>query len=354
MKINTKNILSKLPDNIREYISIIKQTAEKINTVVYLIGGPVRDLLLNRKSIDLDIMVKDDALKFATLFASKSGGNLTIYKERLTATVAIPGSNSVDIAAMRTETYDRPGALPGVRSTSDIVKDLSRRDFTINAMALKLDAPDSTELVDPFNGYSDLKASVIRFLHSRSFIDDPTRIYRAIRFEIRFGFTIEEQTLKALKNAVSNNALKTISGQRCIKEINIYLKEKDPFVFINRAYEVGAMSNIISDHKALDDIGNTFKKIKNKKILNEEDKKLLLFASLFIHRTPNEVTNMAGYFGMTRKQRHTIIDTKLLVNILGGNPSKFDSIIKRYGNHARLLAYIITGDKLLLPYIKLQ
>ena len=354
MKIRIGNVLKKLPAEIQAYIPIIKQTADELGTEVYLVGGPVRDLLLKRNHIDLDIMVKDDGIRFATLLAGRTGRNLTVYRERLTATVELPDNGHIDVATMRTETYDHPGVLPRVEATSDITRDLSRRDFTINAMAVQLNAGDQAELIDPFNGHDDLTLSLIRFLHPRSFIDDPTRIYRAIRFEVRFGFKIEDHTLKALKTAVSGNALKTISGQRQVKEFNLYLREPNPFLFINKAYELGAMAGIVSDHKALESIKKMFDKIMKEKNLNGENRRCLLFASLFLHHDTNEITNMAGHFGMTKKQRSTIIDTKLLMNILREDPSRLNSIIKRYGDHARMLAYIITDNKLLLPYISQQ
>jgi tRNA nucleotidyltransferase (CCA-adding enzyme) len=352
MKINIGNILEKLRSNVQEYIAIIEKTAAELNTEVYLVGGPLRDLLLNRDNIDIDIVVKNDGIEFAALLVNKTGGTLTLHKERLTASISLQDDSHIDIATMRTETYDRPGALPRVQPTSDIVRDLSRRDFTINAMAIRLNKSNEEEIVDPFKGYADLKSSIIRILHSKSFVDDPTRIYRAIRFETRFGFKIEDQTLKAMKTALSNNALKTISGQRCIKEINLYLAEKNPFPVIKRAYELGVMLNVISDHKALDEIKDIFDRIEKEGRLDQENKRLLMLTALFIHHTPNEITNLSSYFGMTKKQRSTIIDTKLLMNLLKDSPSRLDSIIKRYGDHARMLAYLITNNKSLLPYIQ--
>lgn len=370
MKIQRSTILKKLDAATQEYISIIAQTAGKLGTDAYLVGGPVRDLMLNRGSIDLDIVVKDDGINFAAMLANQiRDSDLTAYRERLTATISVPQHRSagdgtqelrntgvqdgrhIDIATMRAEVYDHPGALPRVEAVSDIRTDLSRRDFTINAMALKLNDDDDTELIDPFHGCEAIQSSVVRSLHPKSFIDDPTRIYRAIRFEVRLGFKIEEQTLKAIKSAVSGNALRTISGQRCIKEINLYLAEDNPFLFINRAYELGAVTHIISSHKALEEIKDMYDGILGNKILNAENKRLLLLAALFIHNTPNEISNKADYFGMTKKQRTTITDTKLILGALKESPSKLNRIIKRYGDNARLLAYIITKSKLLLPYI---
>jgi tRNA nucleotidyltransferase (CCA-adding enzyme) len=354
MKLHIGNIIKRLHKDVQENILIIEKTAMESGDEVYLVGGPLRDLLLNRDNIDIDIVVKNDGIQFATLLVKKIGGELTLYKERLTASLSLPNHKHIDIATMRTEVYDYPGALPKVKPTSEILKDLGRRDFTINAMAIRLNTKSEEDIIDPFNGYSDLQTSLIRILHQKSFIDDPTRIYRAIRFEVRFGFKIEEQTFKALKNALSLNVLKTISGQRCLKELNLFLAEENPFQMIKRAYELGAISSIISDQKSLDDTRIVFERIQGQKQINQESKRLLMLTSLFIHHTPSEITNLAEYFGMTKKQRNDILDTKLLLNLLKESPSKLPNIIKRYSDQARMLAYLITYDQSLLPYIKVQ
>ncbi len=352
MKIHLGNSIRKLRDEVQERIATIEKTARELNTEVYLVGGPLRDLLLNKDNIDIDIAVKDNGIEFATLLVNKIGGVLTMHKERLTASILLSDNLHIDVATMRTETYDRPGALPRVQPAPDIVTDLSRRDFTINAMAVRLHTGGEEEIVDPFKGYADLQSSVIRFLHVKSFIDDPTRIYRSIRFETRFGFTIEEQTLKHMKTALSGNALKTISGQRSIKEINLYLAEKHPFPIIKRAYDLGVMHNVISDPKALEEIKGIFSRIEKEQGLDHENKRSLMLTALFLHHTPNEITNLSSYFGMTKKQRSAIIDTKLLLNLLKDSPSMLESVIKRYNDHARTLAYLITSNKALLPHLK--
>ncbi len=352
MDIEIKNIYKALPETAKKNLVTIGDIANELNTDIFLVGGPVRDFILGKKSIDLDIAVPDDGIRFATILANRINGDIKVYRERLTATVILPDLNTIDVATLRNETYDYPGSLPAVKPISDIVTDLSRRDFTINAMAIKLNSKTTSSLVDPFNGYNDVHSGIIKFLHNKSFIDDPTRILRAIRFEIRLGFRIEEQTLKALKNAIVSNAHKTISGQRYIKEINLYLDETKPLRFLERAYELGIMTDIIPDRGSLEEVKNIFGKIENEKKIKNEHKKLLLFSAMFLHDTTNEITNKANYFGMTKKQRNTIIDTKLILNVLKNEPGKIESVIKRYGDHAKLLAYIVSDNKILFSYIK--
>ncbi len=356
MEVPISDMLKKLDTVTRGYISVIEDTADELSEDLYLVGGPVRDLILGRDSIDLDIAVRGDGIKFADLLADRiKGSTLTVYKERLTAVVAVPGQRHIDVATMRTEVYDRPGALPRVEAAPDIRRDLARRDFTINAMALKLDGSDLTELVDPFNGRRDIVSSVVRSLHPKSFVDDPTRIYRAIRFEVRLGFQIEAQTLKTLRDAVSDSALKTISGQRRIKEINLYLAEVSPFMFIKRAYDLGALADIVPDRTTLEDIERRYEKIMSTKSLTPENRRLLLLAALFVHGTQDEASNQVGYFGMTKELRTTIIDTMMLLDAVSSDPSpsSISSVMRRYTDRSRLLAYIITNSDLLLPYISL-
>ncbi len=351
MKVPLEKTIKNLSREVQEHLAAIVKAAEETKTDLYLVGGPLRDLLLHRNTIDIDIVVREDGLKFAAFLAGRTGGVLTLYKERLTASIALHGGLHIDVATMRSERYEHPGALPRVQAAPDIVQDLSRRDFTINAMAVRLAPGHEEELIDPFHGYTDLQSSVIRILHPKSFLDDPTRIYRAIRFESRFGFTIEEQTLRHLKTAVSGNALKTVSGQRCIKEINLYLAEEQPFPVIRRAYELGVLHDIITDPGVLDDIRDVFGKIQLEQRLDSKDRKLLMLTVLFLHRTPNDITNLSGYYGMTRKQRNVILDTKLLLSHLRENPSTLGSVIRRYSDHARMLAYLITSNTMLEPYL---
>lgn len=164
---------------------------------VYLVGGAVRDLLLGRPRTDIDIVVVGDA----AVLASRLGGQPVTHERFSTAKVMLDG-HEVDIAAARAESYARPGALPSVRPAADIATDLARRDFTINAMAIPLTA--QPELIDPYDGRSDLEAGLLRVLSSHSFEDDPTRALRAARYAARFGFDLAPETEELLRRADLN------------------------------------------------------------------------------------------------------------------------------------------------------
>jgi tRNA nucleotidyltransferase (CCA-adding enzyme) len=169
---------------------------------VYLVGGAVRDLLLGRDRADIDLMVEGDA----TALAAELGGADSEHDRFGTVKVDVDG-HEIDIVGARTETYERPGALPTVTPAETIEEDLARRDFTINAMAVPLQG--EPRLIDPYGGRRDLEQGVLRVLHGRSFVDDPTRAIRAARYASRFGFRIEPQTEELLRQTVSADRRRT-------------------------------------------------------------------------------------------------------------------------------------------------
>ena len=163
----------------------------------YLVGGSVRDALLGLTPGDLDIAIVGDAPRFAVALVHHGGGVVKSVSQFGTARVTIP-AGSLDLATARTETYDEPGALPTVEA-SGIVDDLSRRDFTINSMAVDISPSNWGELLDPHGGFSDTARRRIKILHSDSFRDDPTRIFRAIRYQVRLDFNLDPGTLTLMK-----------------------------------------------------------------------------------------------------------------------------------------------------------
>jgi len=220
------NLLDQLDKNLLSLVSQSGRIAAQLNYQAYLVGGPVRDLMLERSNVDLDITVEGNAIRLAGLVAKENpGATLVEYPAFRTATVSLPDGRTLDFATARTETYVKGGAYPAV-VPSDIYDDLFRRDFTINAMALSINPDTWGQLTDPFDGSNDLKAKKIRILHEQSFEDDPTRIIRAARFKARLGFTMDQGTLAVLKQAVKTDVLLTIKKQRYAKEFNKILNEE--------------------------------------------------------------------------------------------------------------------------------
>jgi tRNA nucleotidyltransferase (CCA-adding enzyme) len=224
----TRNdLLRRLP---RERLTLLRELgnlADNEAVSLYLVGGVVRDLLLKRDNWDLDLTVEGDGIAFARLVADQYRAGLVVFERFATARLVFPDGLRVDIATTRRESYAEPAALPDVAPAS-LNEDLYRRDFTINAMAIQLNAAQFGRLYDPYGGQHDLKAKTLRVLHTCSFRDDPTRIFRAIRFEQRFGFRLERTTMHLLVQAASTNLIQQLSGPRLQNEILLLLAEQDP------------------------------------------------------------------------------------------------------------------------------
>jgi len=228
-----KEYLKKLPQEIRDLIAAAGETAHSNNMSVYLVGGFVRDLILGVKNLDLDIVVEGDGIKFAEALCAKLNAGLIRHRRFGTATIVVNKYLKVDIATARCEYYPEPAHLPEV-ACGILKDDLLRRDFTINAMAMSIDPGDFGRLIDCFGGKRDLAHKKIRILHDLSFIDDPTRILRAIRFEQRYGFKIEPNTFRLLKRANRLKMLKKVQPQRLRDELILILKEGNPLKPLNR------------------------------------------------------------------------------------------------------------------------
>jgi len=194
---------------------------------LYLVGGVVRDLLLGRKTFDLDLTVEGDGLAFARSVAGRYKAGVVQFERFATARLVLPDGQKIDIASTRRESYADPAALPEVKP-STLCEDLYRRDFTINAMAVQLNMGDFGLLHDPYGGRRDLRSKTIRVLHEESFRDDPTRVFRAIRFMQRFGFSLEPWTRRLLTEAAAENLINRLSGPRLRNELFLLLAERNP------------------------------------------------------------------------------------------------------------------------------
>ena len=253
-------IESALPPAYLNLLQLISQTADQLQLPIFLVGGFARDLLLNTPSFDLDFVVEGDAILLAEDLCRQYGGKITSHKKFGTAkwrmdladrqlagrlqasTIDLRNlPTSIDLISARTEFYEKPTALPTVKKSS-IKLDLHRRDFTINTMAVRLDGKHFGDLYDYWGGLNDLKNKIIRVLHSLSFVDDPTRMLRAVRFEQRFNFHIEERTLHLLKEA--RILLREVSGERIRHELDQMLQEDHVLRMLSRLAELDLLSQI--------------------------------------------------------------------------------------------------------------
>lgn len=239
-----------IPYPLQDLIRRVSAQSTESGMTSYLVGGFVRDLLLKQRIIDYDVVVEGDAIKLGKSLLKEFGGKLTKHAKFKTATwflsIPIAGVEFLDLITARSETYTHPGALPTI-NPSTIDDDLHRRDFTINAMAMRIDPDHFGELIDPLNGEEDLAKGLVRVLHARSFVDDPTRMLRAIRYEKRYGFQVEAKTL-LLFNDEAASVLSQLSGERIRHEFDLMFDDINSPSMLARAAELRLLRHI---HPAL-------------------------------------------------------------------------------------------------------
>ncbi len=340
-----------------EVITLIKQcgaAAARHQQRLYLVGGVVRDILLERLNTDLDMVVEGDAIKLAGEIALNLQAKLTTHPRFRTATLKWAG-RSVDIVMARAETYARPGALPGVRPGT-IQDDLARRDFTINAMAVELNPQHYGELIDPFGGRLDLDKKVVRVLHEKSFTDDATRIWRAIRYEQRLDFNIEPMTLLLLERDLV--MLKTVSGDRLRHELELVLQEEAPEKALCRAGELGVLEKLSPYLKADKWLTEMFKEIRE--AADADKTNPLLYMALLCYRLiPADAHKLIAYLRLPKAWAEVIKDTLAVkdrikeLSLPGQAPSVIYAILHGFSTIAYEANIIAADSAIVREHIEL-
>jgi tRNA nucleotidyltransferase (CCA-adding enzyme) len=290
---HTRNVLrfmkERLPSNLIKNLRQIGEIAEKIGYGAYAVGGFVRDLFLYRSDEDLDIVIEGDGIDFAKKYAGLVGARIHTHEKFGTAVIIFPDGFKIDVASARLEYYKFPAALPVVEMSS-IKLDLYRRDFTINTLAIQLNPDKFGILIDFFAARKDLKEKIIRVLHNLSFVEDPTRVFRAIRFEQRFGFTIGKLTIGLISNAINMDFFRGLSGKRVFSELRLILEEENPVPAIIRLNDFDLLKvvhpSIIQD-KFFIALLNSIKKVlswHDLLFLEESYKKWVVYFLALIHQ----------------------------------------------------------------------
>ncbi len=311
------------PESEFEIIKKIGFLANNLGYRAYLVGGIVRDILLDRRKFDdIDIVIEGEIYPLLKEIKKKFGVHYVFHKRFNTSTVFFDNF-SVDIASARKEFYIEPGALPRVEK-SFLRYDLYRRDFSINAMAVSLNEYNFGILIDFFNGKKDLETKIIRVLHNLSFIEDPTRIIRAVRYEQRFNFKIGKHTLHLLKIALKNDIFKKISGQRLQDEFIILLKEESAVRCLKRLDELNILSSfpckIILDKETLSILENIESFVKWYRFLLEESElnvvRIYLIGLLY-NRSYQEIADFFKIFVFSKSVKEEIKKLKKISNDIG-------------------------------------
>ncbi|CAB1060597.1 tRNA nucleotidyltransferase, A-adding (EC [Olavius sp. associated proteobacterium Delta 1] len=264
---HTRNVLrfmkERLTSSLIKNLRQIGEVADEIGYGAYAVGGFVRDLFLYRSDEDLDIVIEGDGIDFAKKYAGLVGARIHTHEKFGTAVIIFPDGFKIDVASARLEYYKFPAALPVVEMSS-IKLDLYRRDFTINTLAIQLNPDKFGILIDFFAARKDLKEKIIRVLHNLSFVEDPTRVFRAIRFEQRFGFSIGKLTIGLISNAINMEFFRGLSGKRVFSELRLILEEENPVAAIIRLNDFDLLKVVhpsIKQDKFLIAILNSIKKV---------------------------------------------------------------------------------------------
>lgn len=235
---------SVLPSEATRALRELGRLAGERGIRAHVVGGFVRDMLLERGNLDVDVVVEGDGVEFAEAAAAEMGGRVKVHRRFGTAVLVLSRTLHVDITSARTEYYTRPGALPTVER-STLRQDLFRRDFTINAMAACINPECFGEIADPFGGLRDLERKTLRVLHSLSFVEDPTRVMRAARFEGRYGFAMDGSSQELARRAVDMGMLDEVSGARIREEMLDIIDEESPAAMFQRLEELGVLGLLL-------------------------------------------------------------------------------------------------------------
>ncbi len=274
-----RQVLSKKQLNrLRKWGNICEELGDRL----YLVGGSVRDILTEESTRDFDFVVREDALEFAREIADREGAKLTEHEKFRTASFKLAEGLVIDVATARSEFYSHPAALPRVNvEQASIYQDLRRRDFTINSMAIDLSPGNFGDLLDLYSGRQDLEKGEIRVHDRMSFLDDPTRIFRAIRFATRFDFELESNTKFQLEQALKGNPFGAVSGDRLQDELGQVFAEPNPWKVVKKLFDFGVLQSLVKELKPVDSMGKWFGEVprllKNKTV---EDKVAIYYCLL--------------------------------------------------------------------------
>jgi len=315
-KVITNLIRERLPQRVLGILRDAGEVAERIGMKAYVVGGFVRDLVMRNENLDVDIVIEGDGIAFAEAFAQGHPCRVRPHHKFGTAVLVFPDGYKVDVATARVEYYREPAALPVVEFSS-LKLDLYRRDFTINTLALRLNPGVFGELIDFYGAQRDIKERVIRILHSLSFVEDPSRILRAARFERRFGFTIGKHTQNLIRNAVRLDLIKRLPRPRLFGELELILKEEEPVGVFRRLSDFGVGPSIhpeiTLDKAQISLLEDTAEILVWFSLLFLEERVArwgVLLLSLLDPLSPAEANRMAAEFGAGRNVRAWIRSAK--------------------------------------------
>ena len=352
-----------LPEPLWQLLKQIAALADELGLGLYSVGGFVRDLLLGQRNLDLDLVVEGDAIRLARALADKFGGEVRSHRRFGTAKWVVSAlwppeegepdlPSHIDFATARVEFYERPTALPVVERSS-IKQDLQRRDFTINTLAVCLNAERFGEVLDYFGGLRDLQLGLIRVLHSLSFVEDPTRILRAARLEARLGFRLETRTEALMRDAV--DLLRRTTGERVAHELFLILSESEPEKALARLNEIGALPYVAPGLAFSDTIGTAMVAARERARNWSRPSADLLpgayLCLLFWQAEPEQIAEASARLRLRRELARAVAQipqARQVLPSLGGNlaPSEVDAALSPFADAVLLCAWAVSEPEL--------
>jgi len=375
-----ERLYSLFPESITLILETVSAVAREMKVKAYLVGGVVRDLLLGVPNLDIDIVVEGDGILLAKNLSGIFAARVESHEKFKTAIIVLENGKRIDVASSRVEYYERPAALPNVEPGS-IRQDLARRDFTINTLALSLNKKNFGEIMDFFGGRKDLAAKRLKVLHKMSFIEDPTRIFRAVRFEQRLKFKMDHQTEKLAISTIDMNIVSKLNGIRIRDELVSILQEVNPWVALKRLYELNALKKIgldidvdevfIKQVKKIGDKFEEFSSCRDKSaeiwrmiliviMLNDKDEQIVDFCrEMKIKNNDREIIRQSvkKYPELNRQLEKRAANNSFLYSNLNGVPDELKIIISavsknhydnvlRYFTRLKYIKVEITGEDL--------
>ncbi|HEX7833129.1 MAG TPA: hypothetical protein VF787_25970 [Thermoanaerobaculia bacterium] len=320
------NLLSDLPQAQRRAIDLVKEVAVEKDCHPYLVGGPVRDILLGRPAIDVDLTLETGGSTLARAIAKRIDGRVRSFPQFLTYKVTAPEFPEIDIATARKERYRHPGALPAV-AAGRLRDDLMRRDFSINAIAFDL---LTGTLHDPTEGSADIERRVVRVLHEKSFVDDPTRIFRAIRLAVRLGFTLDEQTDRLMNEAIEGGAMTTISKERIWRELFLAMDEAEAPAVLTELSSRGAL-HVLFGRRGSDELRRRLEMLREQMSRTPEVDRYVIYTGALLHGDASPIDFEGSGFSQKR--------ARIVVEIANELPRVAETVVGAPDDRERFRIY---------------
>jgi tRNA nucleotidyltransferase (CCA-adding enzyme) len=330
------NLLHGLPSQQRRAIDLVREVALEKGCHPYLVGGPVRDILLGRHAIDIDLTLEQDASTLARALAKRLEGRLRSFPQFLTYKVTATNFPEIDLTTARKERYRKPGALPAV-TAGRLKDDLIRRDFSINAVALDL---LDGRMHDPTGGAQDIESGLVRVLHDKSFVDDPTRIFRAARLAARLGFALEPHTAELMQAAIEANALGTVSKERIWRELFLAMDEEEAPAILTELSGRGALDALFG-RKDNATLQTRLEALRGQLAANPDADRYVLYTGALLHGDASPIDFEGSGFSQKR--------ARAVVEIANELPRVLESLAAAPDDRERFDVYRgVTPEMLLL------